>query len=126
MILNELFSYSAQVKRCHHNVNWKIATFSQLKIYKNEFIVHYRLVTEPDKEDKSMSSDNIIYRAVADRSRCCGYGLCASICPEVYKLDAEGLVYFDDDKVTPELEETAREGAEACPAEAIWLEKIEA
>tara|TARA_R110001592_G_scaffold124543_5_gene333521 strand:+ start:2758 stop:3093 length:336 start_codon:yes stop_codon:yes gene_type:complete len=98
----------------------------QLKIYKNEFFVHYSLNAEPDKEDKSMSSDKVVFRAVADRSRCCGYGLCASICPEVYKLDAEGLVYFDDDKVTPELEEAAREGAEACPAEAIWLEKIEA
>ena len=70
-----------------------------------------------------MSSDKVIFRAVADRGRC--YGLCASICPEVYKLDGDGLVYFDDDKVPPELEEAAREGAEACPAEAIWLEEIQ-
>ena len=72
-----------------------------------------------------MSSAKVIFRAVADRGRCCGYGLCASICPEVYKLDGDGLVYFDDDKVPPELEEAAREGAEACPAEAIWLEEIQ-
>ncbi|QWV13845.1 ferredoxin [Marinobacter adhaerens] len=72
-----------------------------------------------------MSSDKKSLRAVADRAACCGYGLCAAICPEVFKLDEDGLVYFEDDKVTPELEESAREGVEACPAEAIWLEEIE-
>lgn len=71
-----------------------------------------------------MSSENATLRAVADRGACCGYGLCAAICPEVFKLDGDGLVYFDDDKVGGELEETAREAVEACPAEAIWLEEI--
>lgn len=71
-----------------------------------------------------MSSEKATLRAVADRSTCCGYGLCAAICPEVFKLDDDGLVYFDDDKVGPELEEVAREAVEACPAEAIWLEEI--
>ena len=73
-----------------------------------------------------MSSESVLFKAVADRSRCCGYGLCATICPSVYKLDADGLVYFDDDRVPAELEEEAREGAAACPAEAIWLEPISA
>tara|TARA_R110000850_G_scaffold277147_1_gene424683 strand:+ start:48861 stop:49082 length:222 start_codon:yes stop_codon:yes gene_type:complete len=72
-----------------------------------------------------MSSKKKNLRAVADRGACCGYGLCAAICPEVFKLDADGLVYFENDEVTPELEESAREGVEACPAEAIWLEEIE-
>jgi len=61
-------------------------------------------------------------RVVADRSRCCGYGLCAQVCPEVYKLDADGLVYLDSDIVPPGLEEEAREGAAACPAEALVVE----
>ncbi|MDE1164394.1 MAG: ferredoxin [Pseudomonas sp.] len=73
-----------------------------------------------------MSSEPVQFIAVADRSRCCGYGLCAAICPSVYKLDADGLVYFDDPRVPPELEEEAREGAAACPAEAIWLEPVAA
>lgn len=66
-----------------------------------------------------MSSEPAQFKAVADRSRCCGYGLYATICPSVYKLDADGLVYFDDARVPVELEEEAREGAAACPAEAI-------
>jgi ferredoxin len=64
------------------------------------------------------------FRVVADRSRCCGYGLCAQVCPEVYKLDADGLVYLDSDIVPPGLEESAREGAAACPAEALAVESI--
>ncbi|WP_034114500.1 ferredoxin [Pseudomonas lundensis] len=71
-----------------------------------------------------MSSEKAQFKAVVDRSRCCGYGLCAAICPSLYKLDADGLVYFDDAHIPPELEEEAREGAAACPAEAIWLESI--
>lgn len=50
-----------------------------------------------------MSSEKAQFKAVADRSRCCGYGLCATICPSVYKLDADGLVYFDDARVPPNL-----------------------
>lgn len=64
------------------------------------------------------------FRVVADRSRCCGYGLCAQVCPQVYKLDADGLVYLDSDTVPAGLEEEAREGAAACPAEALTVEAI--
>lgn len=71
-----------------------------------------------------MSSNAPRYRAVADRSKCCGYGLCAAICPQVYKLDADGLVYIDDENVPPELLDEAREGADVCPAGAVWLEEI--
>ncbi len=63
-------------------------------------------------------------RVVAYRSRCCGYGLCAQVCPQVYKLDADGLVYLDSEVVPPELEEEAREGAAACPAEALLVETV--
>jgi ferredoxin len=63
-------------------------------------------------------------RVIADRSRCCGYGLCAQVCPQVYKLDADGLVYLDSDVVPAGLEEEAREGAAACPAEALSVEAI--
>jgi ferredoxin len=63
-------------------------------------------------------------RVIADRSRCCGYGLCAQVCPQIYKLDADGLVYLDSDVVPAGLEEEAREGAAACPAEALSVVAI--
>ena len=64
-----------------------------------------------------------LMRVFADRSRCCGYGLCAQVCPQVYKLDADGLVYLDSDVVPAGLEEEAKEGAAACPAEALRVEE---
>ena len=64
------------------------------------------------------------FRIVTDRSRCCGYGLCATLCPEVYKLDAEGLVYVESEFVASEYKEAAQEGAAACPAEAIVIEFV--
>ena len=63
-------------------------------------------------------------RVIVDRSRCCGYGLCAQVCPQVYKLDADGLVFLESDQVPDGLEDEAREGAAACPAEAIAIEEI--
>jgi ferredoxin len=75
-------------------------------------------MSSPDSPAKGM------FRVIADRSRCCGYGLCAQVCPQVYKLDADGLVHLDSDIVPAGLEEEAREGAAACPAEALTVEAI--
>jgi ferredoxin len=60
-----------------------------------------------------------LHKVTIDRSRCCGYGLCAAICPDVYKLDADGIVYLEIDFVPAGMEEAAIEGAAVCPAEAI-------
>lgn len=54
-----------------------------------------------------------------EREKCCGYGICAEICPSVYKLDAQGFVYVDSDLVPAGDEEAAQEGAEACPEAAL-------
>src|SRR5690606_41372557 len=62
---------------------------------------------------------------IVDRGRCCGYGLCAQLCPEVYKLDENGLVYVESELIPGGLEEGAREGAAACPAEALVIEAIQ-
>ena len=70
------------------------------------------------------STDAPKFRVTADRSRCCGYGLCAQVCPTVYKLDADGLVYLDSDIVPAGLEDEAKEGAAACPAEALAVEAV--
>lgn len=64
-------------------------------------------------------------KAVVDRSACCAYGLCAEICPEIYKLDENGIAYTEDAVVPPELEDRAREGCDACPQMAIHIEEVE-
>lgn len=68
----------------------------------------------------------MVLRVTADRSRCCGYGLCAQLGPQVYKLDENGLVYLDSATFGLALEEEVREGAAACPAEAIVVELVAA
>jgi ferredoxin len=59
-----------------------------------------------------------MYVKVID-SKCCGYTVCADVCPEVYKLDDQGFAYVDDELVPAGLEEKAAAGAKACPEAAI-------
>lgn len=58
-------------------------------------------------------------KVVIDKAACCGYGVCAEICPDVYKLDDNGIVYVENELVPEGMEELAREGAEACPQAAL-------
>jgi ferredoxin len=64
-------------------------------------------------------SDAVKLKVVINKPACCGYGVCAEICPEVYKLDENGMVYVDDEIVPAGLEEAAKEGADACPQSAL-------
>jgi ferredoxin len=54
-----------------------------------------------------------------DLAKCCGYTLCAEACPEVFKLDEQGLAYVESSLVPEGLEEKARAGANVCPEDAI-------
>ena len=56
-----------------------------------------------------------------DREKCCGYGICAEICPSVYKLDDQGFIYLDSAVVPAGDEAAAVEGADACPEAAITV-----
>jgi len=67
----------------------------------------------------NVASNGATLRVFVDRSRCCGYGLCVQLCPEVFKTDADGIVYLDSDIVPLGLEEEATAGAASCPAEAL-------
>ncbi|BFM08200.1 ferredoxin [Halioxenophilus aromaticivorans] len=65
------------------------------------------------------------YTVTADIPNCCGYGLCSSLCPEVYRLDENGIVYLATDTIDESLFEAAQEGAESCPAEVLQVTLIE-
>ena len=60
-------------------------------------------------------------KVVINKAACCGYGLCAEICPQVYKLDEHGMVYLDDEIVPAGHEAEAQEGADSCPQSALKL-----
>lgn len=55
-----------------------------------------------------------------DRKKCCGYGVCAEMCPDVYKLDEQGFAYVEG-PVAAGLEDEAIEAGEACPEEAVVI-----
>tara|TARA_Y100000994_G_scaffold182358_1_gene151149 strand:- start:170 stop:430 length:261 start_codon:yes stop_codon:yes gene_type:complete len=79
---------------------------------------------KPDERFLIMSneiSSAKTHRVEIDRTKCCGYGLCAALCPEVYKLDDDGIIFIESDLVSDDLLEAATEGAEACPAEVIKI-----
>ena len=52
---------------------------------------------------------------------CIGCGLCASTCPAVFEMDADGLATVAVQPV-PAMEQAAREAAENCPAQVIHTE----
>lgn len=69
-----------------------------------------------DTESSKSQGKSKIHKVYAETSQCCGYGLCAQMCPEIYKLDDNGMVYLATDTVPDDLLEAASEGADCCPA----------
>lgn len=54
-----------------------------------------------------------------DEEKCCGYGLCAEACPEVFEVSAEGMAHVLVDVVDAELIPRVKEAVEACPMGAV-------
>jgi ferredoxin len=65
------------------------------------------------------ASQGTTLRAFADRERCCGYGICMQLCPGVFKADADGIVYVENEIVPAALAAEAIEAAASCPAQAL-------
>lgn len=61
-------------------------------------------------------------KASIDRSGCIGCGLCASVCPEVFRMADDGLAEVCGDPVPTGAEESAAEAQEGCPVSVITLE----
>lgn len=58
-----------------------------------------------------------------DEALCCGHGQCFAVAPELFTADADGFnvpvgVAVD---VPPGLDRAARDGASACPEQAIQI-----
>lgn len=59
--------------------------------------------------------------ANVDKNTCIGCGTCPAICPEVFKMDDDGLASAYVDPVPKDNEGSAQEAADACPTSAIHI-----
>ncbi|MEA4901312.1 ferredoxin [Desulfitobacterium sp.] len=55
-------------------------------------------------------------------SGCIGCGSCEALCPEIFRLNDDGLAEAYVNPVPSELEEKAKEAANMCPVNVIILE----
>jgi ferredoxin len=60
-------------------------------------------------------------KIVADRSRCAGHARCAAVADNLFELDANGYIGFDEKIVPAGSEEPARRGVRACPERALKI-----
>ena len=60
-------------------------------------------------------------KAMVDKSCCIGCGLCVNTCPEVFRMDDDGLAeaYADIDETT---EQSAIEARDDCPVSVISID----
>ncbi len=61
-------------------------------------------------------------RAEIDRDGCISCGLCASICPEVFRMGADGPAEVCVDPIPTEVEASAIEAGDSCPVSVITVE----
>lgn len=54
-------------------------------------------------------------KIIANKPKCCGHARCATVAPEVFRLDSDGYIDVAEIEVTPGQEQAARRGARACP-----------
>ena len=61
-------------------------------------------------------------KGFVDRDTCIGCGLCEGICPEVFKMEDDGIACASKDEITEILVSSANDACEQCPVEAITVE----
>jgi ferredoxin len=65
-------------------------------------------------------------KIIALRTRCAGHARCAAIAEQLFELNADGYIAFDEKTIPPELEALARRGVRACPERALKISEDEA
>ncbi len=63
-----------------------------------------------------------MFAAKVNQDECIGCGTCVSLCPEVFRLDAEGKSEVHT-PVSPATEACARDACDNCPVGAISLDE---
>ncbi|WP_284449744.1 ferredoxin [Spongiibacter tropicus] len=61
----------------------------------------------------------------ADTEKCQGHARCYAIAPELFALDEEGYIGFDEKIIASDQEQKVRQGIRACPEHALRMRKGE-
>ncbi len=59
--------------------------------------------------------------AEVDKDVCIGCGACPEFCPEVFKMEDDGLAVAYTNPVPSDVEASAKEAAEGCPVSCITV-----
>lgn len=62
-------------------------------------------------------------KASIDRDGCISCGLCASTCPQVFRMADDGLAEVYVEEVPEDEEDMAQESAEGCPVSVIHIDE---
>ena len=62
-------------------------------------------------------------KPTVDIDLCIGCGNCEDVCPNVFRLDDDGLARVINEHPGPELYECTREAEDICPVGAITIEE---
>lgn len=62
-------------------------------------------------------------KPVVDHDLCIGCGNCEDTCPEVFRLEDDGLAHVLVEDPGPDLYGCVRDAADSCPVDAITIEE---
>jgi ferredoxin len=60
-------------------------------------------------------------KIIADKSRCAGHARCAAVADQLFELDSNGYIAFQEKVVPAGAEELAKRGVRACPERALKI-----
>ncbi len=60
-------------------------------------------------------------KIIADKTRCAGHARCAAVADQLFELDSNGYIAFQEKFVPVGAEELAKRGVRACPERALKI-----
>ncbi len=76
------------------------------------------------KQTRLENERNGKMKGFVDKNTCIGCGLCPTICPDIFRMDDDGLAVAEDIEIPDNILADAQEAAESCPVAAITVDNM--